>query len=66
MDVQKKEYLKYGFQVTKRRICRKATMKKRKNFRWHDRYFNRRMLMLDEKVDPMQGAPQSRGIVLKK
>ena len=40
--------------------------KKRKNFRWHDRYFNRRMLMLDEKVDPMQGAPQSRGIVLEK
>ena len=35
--------------------------KKRKNFRWHDRYFNRRMLMLDEKVDPMQGAPQSTG-----
>ncbi|NLF89125.1 30S ribosomal protein S12, partial [Candidatus Bathyarchaeota archaeon] len=40
--------------------------KKRKNFRWHDRYFNRRMLMLDEKVDPMQGAPQARGIVLEK
>jgi len=40
--------------------------KKRKNFRWHDRYVNRRMLMLDEKVDPMQGAPQSRGIVLEK
>src|SRR5208337_1641262 len=39
---------------------------KRKNFRWHDRYFNRRMLMLDEKVDPMQGAPQARGIVLEK
>ena len=40
--------------------------KKRKNFRWSDRYYNRRMLMLDEKVDPMQGAPQSRGIVLEK
>ena len=40
--------------------------KKRKNFRWSDRYFNRRMLRLDEKVDPMQGAPQSRGIVLEK
>jgi small subunit ribosomal protein S12 len=39
---------------------------KRKNFRWSDRYYNRRMLMLDEKVDPMQGAPQSRGIVLEK
>jgi len=40
--------------------------KKRKQFRWSDRYYNRRMLMLDEKVDPMQGAPQSRGIVLEK
>jgi len=39
---------------------------KRKNFRWSDRYYNRRMLRLDEKVDPMQGAPQSRGIVLEK
>ena len=40
--------------------------KKRKNFRWSDRYFNRRMLRLDEKVDPLQGAPMSRGIVLEK
>ena len=29
--------------------------KKRKNFRWSDRYFNRRMLRLDEKVDPVTG-----------
>jgi small subunit ribosomal protein S12 len=28
--------------------------KKRKNFRWSDRYFNRRMLMLDEKVESKQ------------
>ena len=40
--------------------------KKRKNFRWHDRYFNRRMLMLDEKVDPMQGAPQAEASFSKK
>ena len=40
--------------------------KKRKNFRWSDRYYNRRMLRLDEKVDPLQGAPMSRGIVLEK
>jgi small subunit ribosomal protein S12 len=39
---------------------------KRKKFRWSDRYFNRRMLRLDEKVDPLQGAPMSRGIVLEK
>ena len=40
--------------------------KKRKNFRWSDRYYNRRMLRLDEKVDPLQGAPMARGIVLEK
>ena len=39
---------------------------KRKNFRWSDRYYNRRMLRLDLKVDPMAGAPMSRGIVLEK
>jgi hypothetical protein len=32
MDVQKKEYLKYGFQVTKRRICRKATSEETEKF----------------------------------
>jgi small subunit ribosomal protein S12 len=40
--------------------------KKRKKFRWSDRYYNRRMLRLDEKVDPLQGAPMARGIVLEK
>src|SRR4030043_1278857 len=39
---------------------------KRKNFRWSDRYYNRRMLNVKEKSDPMQGTPQSRGIVLEK
>ena len=32
MDVQKKEYLKYGFQVTKRRICRKAISEETEEF----------------------------------
>lgn len=39
---------------------------KRKNLRWSSRYFNRRMLMLDVKADPMEGAPMARGIVLEK
>ena len=39
---------------------------KRSNFRWSDRYYNRRQLRLDLKVDPMAGAPMSRGIVLEK
>src|SRR3990170_368148 len=41
-------------------------IKKRKQFRWSDIYYKRRMLRLDEKVDPLQGAPQARGIVLEK
>ena len=40
--------------------------KRRKQFRWSNRYYNRRMLMLDQKVDPMEGAPMSRGIVPEK
>lgn len=39
---------------------------KRKRFRWSNRYFNRRMLRLDVKSDPLQGSPMGRGIVLEK
>jgi small subunit ribosomal protein S12 len=39
---------------------------KRKQRRWKDRYFKRRMLRLDIKADPLQGAPMARGIVLEK
>ncbi|MCS7097667.1 MAG: 30S ribosomal protein S12 [Candidatus Methanomethyliaceae archaeon] len=39
---------------------------KRKKFRWHLRQYKRRMLRLDEKADPLEGAPQARGIVLEK
>ena len=38
----------------------------RKRFRWSNRYFKRRMLQLKEKSDPLEGAPQARGIVLEK
>lgn len=41
-------------------------LKKKKRFRWSDRYYKRRMLRLDEKVDPLQGAPMAKGIVLEK
>jgi small subunit ribosomal protein S12 len=40
--------------------------KKRLKFRWSDRHFKRRMLMLDKKADPLEGAPQAKGIVLEK
>ena len=38
----------------------------RGRFRWHYRPYKRRMLGLDYKADPLQGAPQGRGIVLEK
>jgi|SRR3990170_1655628 small subunit ribosomal protein S12 len=41
-------------------------IKKRKQFRWSDMYYKRRMLHLDIKADPLKGAPMARGIVLEK
>ena len=37
----------------------------RRKFRWSDKYYKRRMLQLDKKADPLEGAPQARGIVLE-
>ncbi len=39
---------------------------KRKKFRWSDVKYRRRMLRLDEKSDPLEGAPMARGIVIEK
>lgn len=41
-------------------------LSKRKKFRWSQRDYKRRMLMLDIKADPLEGAPMARGIVLEK
>jgi small subunit ribosomal protein S12 len=38
----------------------------RTKFRWHYPPYKRRMLGLDYRADPIQGAPQGRGIVLEK
>lgn len=38
----------------------------RKKFRWKYAPYKRRMLGLDYKADPLEGAPQGRGIVLEK
>jgi len=40
--------------------------KNRQRLRWSDRYYKRRILHLKEKSDPLEGAPQARGIVLEK
>ncbi|HOD85312.1 MAG TPA: 30S ribosomal protein S12 [Methanoculleus sp.] len=37
-----------------------------KKMRWHDPVYARRQLGLDVKSDPLEGAPQARGIVLEK
>jgi small subunit ribosomal protein S12 len=44
----------------------RALSKKRKKFRWSSMYYNRRMLRLDIKADPLEGSPMGRGIVLEK
>jgi len=38
----------------------------RKQSRWKYRYYKRRALKLDVKVDPLEGAPIAKGIVLEK
>ncbi|CAJ35328.1 30S ribosomal protein S12 [Methanocella arvoryzae] len=45
--------------------CRKL-VHDRKLYRWSDRDYARRVLRLDEKADPLEGAPQAKGIVLEK
>jgi small subunit ribosomal protein S12 len=39
---------------------------KKSRARWGEKYYKRRMLMLDKKANPLEGAPQARGIVLEK
>jgi len=38
----------------------------RDDLRWDDRVYKRRILRLREKSDPLEGAPQARGIVISK
>jgi len=38
----------------------------RQRHRWSDRSYKKRALRLKEKSDPLEGAPQARGIVLEK
>jgi small subunit ribosomal protein S12 len=55
-----------GSKSPKGEFAGRQLLNKRKRFRWSDRYYKRRMLRLDVKVDPLQGAPMARGIVLEK
>jgi len=44
----------------------RTLVERRKQFRWSDMYYKRRMLRLDVKADPLTGSPMARGIVLEK
>jgi small subunit ribosomal protein S12 len=55
-----------GSKSPKGEFAARQLTKKRRKLRWSDRYYKRRMLRLDVKADPLQGAPMARGIVLEK
>ena len=55
-----------GSKAPKGELAARKLLEKRKKFRWSDVYYKRRMLKLDVKSDPLQGAPMARGIVLEK
>ena len=44
----------------------KKLSKRRKKFRWADKWYTRRALRLKVKSDPLKGSPQARAIVLEK
>ncbi len=44
----------------------KQIKEERNKLRWSDRDYKRRVLRLKEKSDPLEGAPQARGIVIEK
>ncbi|AGK60716.1 SSU ribosomal protein S12P [Archaeoglobus sulfaticallidus PM70-1] len=44
----------------------KKLIEQKKKFRWSDKRYVRRVLRLNVKSDPLEGAPMARGIVLEK
>jgi small subunit ribosomal protein S12 len=46
-----------GSKSPKGLFAARKLVKKRKKLRWSDRYYNRRILGLDVKSDPLHGAP---------
>lgn len=55
-----------GSKSPKGMFAARKLREKRKKFRWSDIYYKRRMLQLKKKVDPLEGAPMARGIVVEK
>ncbi|NVM04250.1 MAG: 30S ribosomal protein S12 [Candidatus Helarchaeota archaeon] len=59
-------YVTTGLKSPKGEFAGRLLIKKRKKFRWKDIRYKRRKLKLNIKSDPLEGAPQARGIVLEK
>lgn len=55
-----------GSKSPKGEFAARKLVEKRNKLRWSSMYYNRKMLMLDVKADPLEGAPMARGIVLEK
>ncbi len=55
-----------GSKSPKGEYAARKLIQKRKKFRWKDSYYKRKMLRLDKKADPLEGAPAARGIVVEK
>ncbi len=55
-----------GSKSPKGEFAARKLLKKRNKLRWSNRYYNRRILGLDVKTDPLEGSPMARGIVLEK
>jgi small subunit ribosomal protein S12 len=55
-----------GSKSPKGEFAARQLLAKRSKLRWSSMYYNRKMLMLDVKADPLEGAPMARGIVLEK
>ena len=55
-----------GSKSPKGEFAARKLKNKRKHFRWKDIHYKRRMLRLDKKTDPLEGAPAARGIVVEK
>lgn len=55
-----------GSKSPKGEFAARKLLEKRKKFRWSDPDYKQRVLRLEVKSDPLQGAPMARGIVLEK
>lgn len=55
-----------GSKSPKGEFAARKLQQKRKHFRWKDSKYKRKMLRLDRKADPLEGAPAAKGIVVEK